>query len=49
MGTMAAKASYDSLALSSSAGPDVVLAFFLGGVLVILVLLCYEAWLRKRR
>jgi DNA-binding transcriptional ArsR family regulator len=49
MGTMAVKASYDSLALSSSAGPDAVLAFFLGGVFVILVLLCYEAWLWKRR
>jgi len=48
-GTMAVKASYDSLAMSSSAGPDVVLAFFLGGVLVILVLLCYEAWLWKTR
>jgi DNA-binding transcriptional ArsR family regulator len=47
--TMAAKASYDSLAISSASGPDVVLAFFLGGVLVILVLLCHEAWLWKKR
>jgi DNA-binding transcriptional ArsR family regulator len=46
--TMAAKASYDSFATSSAAGPDFAVAFFLGGVLVIIVLLCYEAWLWKK-
>jgi hypothetical protein len=29
--------------------PDIALTFFLGGVLVIFVLLCYEAYLWKRR
>jgi DNA-binding transcriptional ArsR family regulator len=29
--------------------PDPALAFFLGGMLVIFVLLCYEAWLWKKR
>jgi len=28
--------------------PDTALAFFLGGVMVIFVLLCYEAYLWKR-
>ncbi len=34
---------------AATAAIDPALAFFLGGVLVILVLLCYEAWLWKRR
>jgi DNA-binding transcriptional ArsR family regulator len=34
---------------SSFLVPDMALAFFLGGVLVIFVLLCYEAYLWKRR
>ena len=46
---MAMKAGYDALSVSSASGPDPVLAFFLGGVLVIFVLLCYEAWLWKKR
>jgi len=29
-------------------GLDPALAFFLGGVLVILILVCYEAWLWKK-
>jgi DNA-binding transcriptional ArsR family regulator len=49
MSTQALKAGYDSGAMSSAAGPDPALAFFLGGILVILVLLCYEAWLWKKR
>jgi hypothetical protein len=28
---------------------DPALAFFLGGVLVIFILICYEAWLWKRQ
>jgi DNA-binding transcriptional ArsR family regulator len=47
-GAYAAKAvSENALAPVSSIDPAV--AFFLGGVLVILVLLCYEAWLWKKR
>lgn len=48
-GVAAMKVSYETLAMSSPAGPDPAIAFFLGGVLVIFVLLCYEAWLWKRR
>jgi DNA-binding transcriptional ArsR family regulator len=47
--TMAMKAGYDTLSISPVSGPDPALAFFLGGVLVIFVLLCYEAWLWKKR
>lgn len=40
-------------ALPASAGTtgsfDLAFAFFLGGILVIVVLLCYEAWLWKKR
>lgn len=47
---MAAKASYDgAIDLGSGTSPDTALAFFLGGILVILVLLCYEAWLWKKK
>jgi len=28
--------------------PDMALAFFLGGVMVIVVLICYEIYLRKK-
>ncbi|MGA2918603.1 ArsR/SmtB family transcription factor [Methanoregula sp.] len=49
VGTMAMKVSSDTWAMSSAAGPDPALAFFLGGILVIFVLLCYEAWLWKKR
>ena len=42
------KASYDATAAAPAAGPDPALAFFLGGLLVILVLLCYEAFLWKK-
>ena len=47
--TMAMKAGYDTLSASSLSGPDPALAFFLGGILVIFILLCYEAWLLKKR
>jgi predicted transcriptional regulator len=46
-GTLAMKAGYDSLA-ASTAAPDPALAFFFGGLLVIVVLLCYEAYLWKK-
>ena len=39
----------DTGSSSSFLVPDTALAFFLGGVLVIFVLLCYEAYLWKRR
>lgn len=46
-GTLAVKASYDAMAVPATA-PDPALAFFLGGLLVIFVLLCYEAYLWKK-
>jgi hypothetical protein len=46
----AAKAMADTNGLAAASSPDLALAFFCGGVLVIFVLLCYEAYLwRKRR
>jgi DNA-binding transcriptional ArsR family regulator len=45
---LALKASYDTMA-APSAAMDPAIAFFMGGVLVIFVLLCYEAWLWKKR
>jgi len=47
--TMAMKVSSDTWAMSSATGPDPALAFFLGGILVIFILICYEAWLWKMR
>ena len=47
-GALAIKASYDGWAASPVA-LDPALAFFFGGLLVIVVLLCYEAWLWKKR
>ncbi len=50
-GVMATKAAYGAAldTAGPAATPDIALAFFLGGLLVILVLLCYEAWLWKRK
>jgi len=45
---LALKASYDTMA-APSATMDPAIAFFMGGVLVIFVLLCYEAWLWKKK
>jgi DNA-binding transcriptional ArsR family regulator len=46
----AAKAMADTNGLAPTFSPDLALAFFCGGVLVIFVLLCYEAYLwRKHR
>jgi len=47
-GVYAAKAMADNAPAMASA-IDPAVAFFLGGVLVIFVLLCYEAWLWKKR
>ena len=44
-----ARNTQDVVSSSSFLVPDTALAFFLGGVLVIFVLLCYEAYLWKRR
>ncbi|MFA4876283.1 MAG: helix-turn-helix domain-containing protein [Methanoregula sp.] len=49
MNLMTAKAAYGGEALPVSPSPDVALAFFLGGLLVILVLVCYEAYLWKKK
>jgi hypothetical protein len=45
----ALKATAESAAPVTASSPDAALAFFLGGVLVILVLLIYEAYLWKKR
>ncbi len=47
-GMLTLKAGYDGIA-ASPAALDPALAFFLGGLLVIFVLVCYEAWLWKKR
>ncbi len=50
VGTVALKASYDMAATSAPAASfDPSLAFFIGGVFVIFILLCYEAWLWKKK
>jgi DNA-binding transcriptional ArsR family regulator len=46
---MAAKGTLGGMDNAAAATPDTALAFFLGGLLVIFVLLCYEAWLWKKR
>lgn len=47
-GTMAVQANMNGLA-PAIPGLDPALAFFLGGLLVIVILLCYEAWLWKKQ
>jgi len=47
---MASKAAYGGMAgTTTGTSPDTTFAFFLGGMLVIFVLLCYEAWLWKKK
>jgi predicted transcriptional regulator len=43
------QASYNGFAPAAAPAMDPALAFFLGGLLVIVVLLCYEAWLWKKQ
>jgi len=43
------KTTADTFAGVPAAGIDPSLAFFCGGLMVIMVLLCYEAWLWKKR
>ena len=38
----------DTVASATALIPDMALAFFLGGLMVILVLVCYEIYLRKK-
>jgi len=38
----------DTVTSATALFPDMALAFFLGGVLVIFVLVCYEIYLRKK-
>ena len=45
---MAVQANMNGLA-PAIPGLDPALAFFLGGLLVIVILLCYEAWLWKKQ
>jgi len=45
---LAMKAGYDTMA-APAAAVDPALAFFCGGLLVIVVLLCYEAWQWKKQ
>jgi len=45
----AAKVMADTTSLAQAPSPDLALAFFFGGVFVIFVLLCYEAYLWKKR
>jgi len=42
------KTTADTFAGVPAAGIDPALAFFLGGLMVIIILLCYEAWLWKK-
>jgi DNA-binding transcriptional ArsR family regulator len=48
VGTLAMKATYDTMSVPAAA-PDPAVAFFFGGLLVIVILLCYEAWLWKKQ
>jgi DNA-binding transcriptional ArsR family regulator len=48
-GVYAAKAVSDNALAPAMVAIDPAVAFFLGGVFVIFVLLCYEAWLWKKR
>jgi hypothetical protein len=43
------KTTSDTFGGMSSVGIDPAFAFFCGGLMVVLVLLCYEAWLWKKR
>jgi DNA-binding transcriptional ArsR family regulator len=48
-GAVAVKASYDMTATASPAASfDPAIAFFIGGIFVIFILLCYEAWVWKK-
>jgi DNA-binding transcriptional ArsR family regulator len=49
VGGMASKAAYNLATPPAAPSPDLALAFLLGGLLVIVVLLVYEGWLLKKR
>jgi len=49
-GALATKMSYGEIASTSATGlPDTAIAFFVGGALVICVMLCYELYLWKKQ
>jgi hypothetical protein len=43
-----AQVTANTIASANALIPDMALAFFLGGVMVIVVLICYEIYLRKK-
>jgi DNA-binding transcriptional ArsR family regulator len=47
-GNVVLKSSFDGLAAAPAPAFDPAVAFFFGGLLVIIILLCYEAWLWKK-
>jgi DNA-binding transcriptional ArsR family regulator len=49
VGIMAEQAVYDTTQAASSSSNDLALAFFLGGVLVLIILVIYEAWLMRKK
>ncbi|MCK9631859.1 MAG: helix-turn-helix domain-containing protein [Methanoregula sp.] len=48
-GNVVLKSSLDGIAAAPAPAFDPAIAFFFGGLLVIIILLCYEAWLWKKR
>ncbi|MDD1694337.1 MAG: helix-turn-helix domain-containing protein [Methanoregula sp.] len=49
VGNVMLKSAYDNMAAAPATAPDPAITFFFGGLLVIVILLCYEAWLWKKR
>ena len=47
-GAVALQATFDTASVTAPSAFDPALAFFIGGIFVIVVLLCYEAWLWKK-
>lgn len=47
-GAVALQSTFDAASVTAPAAFDPALAFFFGGILVIFILLCYEAWLWKK-
>jgi DNA-binding transcriptional ArsR family regulator len=47
-GAVALQSTFDAATVTAPAAVDPALAFFFGGILVIFILLCYEAWLWKK-
>ena len=47
-GAVALQATFDTASVTAPTAFDPALAFFIGGIFVILILLCYEAWFWKK-